>query len=107
EGAASSIFVCKDGVLLVPPKSHLMLPGVTYDVVLELARTHGMKHAVREVLEAEVRTADDLWMTSSTKEVLPITSLDGRWVGGSKLGPIGMQMYGWYQGFKNTVMRNG
>ena len=47
------------------------------DVVLELARTHGMKHAVREVLEAEVRTADELWMTSSTKEVLPITSLDG------------------------------
>ena len=107
EGAASSIFVCKDGVLLVPPKSHLMLPGITYDVVLELARTHGMKHAVREVLEAEVRTADELWMTSSTKEVLPITSLDGRPVGDGKPGPMGRQMYAWYQDFKNTVMRNG
>ena len=107
EGAASSIFVCKDGVLLVPPKSHLMLPGITYDVVLELARTHGMKHAVREVLEAEVRTADELWMTSSTKEVLPITSLDGRAVGDGKPGPMGRQMYAWYQDFKNTVMRNG
>ena len=107
EGAASSIFVCKDGVLLVPPKSHLMLPGVTYDVVLELARRHGMKHEVREVLEAEVRTADELWMTSSTKEVLPITSLDGRAVGDGKPGPMGRQMYAWYQDFKNTVMRNG
>lgn len=107
EGAASSIFVCKDGVLLVPPKSHLMLPGVTYDVVLELARSHGMKHEVREVLEAEVRSADELWMTSSTKEVLPITSLDGRAVGDGKPGPMGRQMYGWYQDFKNTVMRNG
>ena len=107
EGAASSIFVCKDGVLLVPPKSHLMLPGITYDVVLELARTHGMKHAVREVLEAEVRTADELWMTSSTKEVLPITALDGRAVGDGKPGPMGRQMYAWYQDFKNTVMRNG
>ena len=107
EGAASSIFVCKDGVLLVPPKSHLMLPGVTYDVVLELARTHGMKHEVREVLEAEVRSADELWMTSSTKEVLPITSLDGRAVGDGKPGPMGRQMYAWYQDFKNTVMRNG
>ena len=107
EGAASSIFVCKDGVLLVPPKSHLMLPGVTYDVVLELARSHGMKHEVREVLEAEVRSADELWMTSSTKEVLPITSLDGRAVGDGKPGPMGRQMYAWYQDFKNTVMRNG
>ena len=107
EGAASSIFVCKDGVLLVPPKSHLMLPGITYDVVLELARTHGMKHAVREVLEAEVRSADELWMTSSTKEVLPITTLDGRAVGDGKPGPMGRQMYAWYQDFKNPVMRNG
>ena len=93
EGAASSIFVCKDGVLLVPPKSHLMLPGITYDVVLELARTHGMQHAVREVLEAEVRSADELWMTSSTKEVLPITSLDGQPVGNGQPGPMGRQMY--------------
>ena len=107
EGAASSIFVCKDGVLLVPPKSHLMLPGITYDVVLDLARSHGMKHEVREVLEAEVRSADELWMTSSTKEVLPITSLDGRAVGDGKPGPMGRQMYAWYQDFKNTVMRNG
>ena len=107
EGAASSIFVCKDGVLLVPPKSHLMLPGITYDVVLELARRHGMKHEVREVLEAEVRSADELWMTSSTKEVLPITALDGRPVGDGKPGPMGRQMYAWYQDFKNTVMRNG
>lgn len=107
EGAASSIFVCKDGVLLVPPKSHLMLPGITYDVVLELARSHGMKHAVREVLEAEVRSADELWMTSSTKEVLAITTLDGRPVGDGKPGPMGRQMHAWYQDFKNTVMRNG
>ena len=107
EGAASSIFVCKDGVLLVPPKSHLMLPGITYDVVLELARAHGMTHEVREVLEAEVRSADELWMTSSTKEVLPITSLDGQPVGNGQPGPMGRQMYAWYQEFKQTVMRNG
>ena len=46
-------------------------------------------------------------MTSSTKEVLPITSLDGRPVGDGKPGPMGRQMYAWYQDFKNTVMRNG
>ncbi len=107
EGSASSIFVVKDGVLLAPPKSHLMLPGITYDVVLELAHCHGMPLKVHEVLEAEVRGADELWMTSSTKEVLPITALDGEPVGSGEPGPMGRQMYGWYQDFKHTVMRNG
>ena len=107
EGAASSIFVVRDGVLRVPPKSHLMLPGITYDVVLELARAHGLRHAVGEVLEAEVRAADELWMASSTKEVLPITTLDGRPVGSGSPGPMARQMHGWYQDFKRTVMRNG
>ncbi len=107
EGAASSIFVVVDGTLLAPPKSHLMLPGVTYDVVLELAQTHGMPHQVREVLEDEVRGADELWMSSSTKEVLPITRLDERAVGKGKPGPMAAQMVEWYQAFKQEVMRRG
>ena len=107
EGAASSIFVVHDGVLRVPPKSHLMLPGITYDVVLELARDRGMPFQVREVLEEEVRGADELWMTSSTKEVLPIPRLDDRPVGKGKPGPMAAQMYEWYQDFKQGVMRRG
>jgi D-alanine transaminase len=107
EGAASSIFVVIDGTVLVPPKSHLMLPGITYDVVLELAQAGGMPYRVREVLEDEVRAADELWMTSSTKEVLPITRLDERPVGKGKPGPLAGQMYEWYQEFKQEVMRRG
>ena len=107
EGAASSIFVVLDGVLHVPPKSHLMLPGITYDVMLELARDRGMPYQVREVLEEDVRSADELWMTSSTKEVLPITRLDDRPVGKGKPGPMAEQMIEWYQDYKNQVMRRG
>ncbi|WP_407279357.1 aminotransferase class IV [Aromatoleum evansii] len=107
EGAASNIFIVRDGVLLAPPKSHLMLPGITYDVVLELAARHGLKHRVREILEDEVRTAEEVWLTSSTKEVLAITSLDGRPVGDGRPGPVGREMHAWYQEFKNTVMRVG
>ncbi|HNQ76457.1 MAG TPA: D-amino acid aminotransferase [Pseudothauera hydrothermalis] len=107
EGAASNIFIVRDGVMLAPPKSHLMLPGITYDVVLELAQRHGLAHEVREILEDEVRNADEIWMTSSTKEVLPITTLDGRPVGSGKPGAVGRQMHAWYQDFKNTVMRGG
>jgi D-alanine transaminase len=107
EGAASNIFAVKNGTLLAPPKNHLMLPGITYDVVLELAARHGLAHEVRDVLEAEARGADELWMTSSTKEVLPIVRLDGQPVGTGKPGPVFAQMYAWYQEFKQTVMRAG
>ncbi len=106
EGSASSIFVVKNGVLLAPIKNHLMLPGITYDVVLELAERHGLAHEVRDITEAETRGADELWMCSSTKEVLPIVALDGRAVGGGgKPGPAFAQMYSWYQEFKAKVMR--
>jgi D-alanine transaminase len=107
EGSSSNVFVVKHGVMLAPPKSHLMLSGITYDVVLELAQGHGLRHEVREVLEAEVRNADELWLTSSTKEVLPLTVLDGRPVGEGRPGPVYHRMYAWYQDFKATVMRRG
>jgi D-alanine transaminase len=97
----------KDGVLLAPAKNHLMLAGITYDVVLEIAAARGQPHEVRDIREEEVRAADELWMTSSTKEVLPIVTLDGKPVGAGKPGPVFAQMYGWYQNFKRTVMRHG
>jgi D-alanine transaminase len=106
EGSASSIFVVRDGVLLAPIKNHLMLPGITYDVILELAAKHGLPYQVRDITEAETRGADELWMCSSTKEVLPIVMLDGRRVGvDGTAGPVFVKMYAWYQEFKATVMR--
>jgi D-alanine transaminase len=105
EGAASNIFAVKDGTLLAPIKNHLMLPGITYDVVLELAAKHGLPVQVGDVLEDEARNADELWMTSSTKEVLPIVTLDDNKIGTGTPGPVFRKMYGWYQEFKQSVMR--
>lgn len=105
EGAASNIFVIKDGKLLAPIKNHLMLPGVTYDVVLEIAAQQGLSHEVRDIREEEVRTADELWMTSSTKEVLAIVRLDDKPVGSGVPGPVFARMYAGYQQFKTDVMR--
>jgi D-alanine transaminase len=107
EGAASNIFVVKNGLLLAPPKTTLMLPGITYDVVLELAECYGVPHEIREIHETELLSADEVWMTSSTKEILAITTLDGQAVGTGKPGPLGEQMWQRYQDFKNTVMRKG
>ena len=107
EGAASNIFAVSNGVILAPPKSHLMLPGITYDVVLELARAHRLRHEVREITEAELRAAQEVWMTSSTKEVLAITRLDNAPVGDGAPGPMFACMYAHYQEYKNQVMRAG
>ncbi|MEK6663130.1 MAG: D-amino acid aminotransferase [Pseudomonadota bacterium] len=105
EGAASNIFVVSQGVLLAPPKNNLMLPGITYDLVLELAEADGMPTRVGPVAEVTVRAADELWLTSSTREVLPITVLDGQPVGNGLPGPLFKRMDDLYQAYKATVMR--
>lgn len=104
EGAASNIFVVKDGMVLAPQKNHLMLPGITYDVILEICRQHGIPCTVRDISEAEVRDADELLMTSSTREVQPIVQLDGRPIGSGTPGPMAHAMAARYQEFKHTVM---
>ncbi len=105
EGAASNIFVVKNGKLLAPPKDNLMLPGITYDVILELAAANGIPYEVRRVTKAEVLGADELLLTSSTKEVLPITQLDGKPVGNGKPGAMFAKLHPLYQTFKREVMR--
>jgi len=105
EGAASNIFVVKNGKLLAPPKDNLMLPGITYDVVLEIAAANNIPHEVRRIAAAEVFDADELLLTSSTKEVLAITTLDGKPVGTGKPGAMFAKLHKLYQDFKRDVMR--
>jgi D-alanine transaminase len=103
EGAASNIFVVKDGVILAPVKDHRMLPGITYDLVLELAQANEMPMEVRDIAEVEVRNADELWLTSSSREVQAIVELDGLPVGSGAPGPLYRRMYTQYQDFKQTL----
>jgi D-alanine transaminase len=105
EGAASNIFVVKNGKLLAPPKDNLMLPGITYDVILELAAANGIPYEVRRVSKDEVFSADELLLTSSTREVLAITTLDGKPVGNGKPGTMFARLHPLYQTFKREVMR--
>jgi D-alanine transaminase len=107
EASASNVFIVARGLILSPPKSSLILPGITYDVVAELARANDMPLEFRDVTEAEVRAADEIWVTSSSKEVLAIVSLDGRKVGEGWPGPVFRRMYALYQEFKRKVMRAG
>jgi len=107
EASASNVFIVRDGVIIAPPNNHLVLPGTTYDVVVELARKARLKLQLREVPEDEVRSADEIWVTSATKEVLAVTKLDGKRVGTGKPGPVFKRMHKLYQDYKRTVMRRG
>jgi len=105
EGAASNIFVVSNGKLLAPPKDNLMLPGITYDVILEIAAANNIPFEVRKIAVGEVFAADELLLTSSTREVLAITRLDGKPVGNGKPGAMFASLHKLYQDFKRDVMR--
>ena len=107
EASACNVFIVKRGVIQAPPKGNLLLPGITYDVVVELARANGMPIELRGVTEAEVRAADELFVTSSSKEVFPIVELDHKQIGDGRPGPVFRRMYDLYQEFKRKVMRAG
>jgi D-alanine transaminase len=107
EASASNVFIVKDGVIRSPAKSNLILPGITYDVVVELAASASLPLRFEEVTESEVRGADEVWVTSSSKEVLAIVELDGKRIGDGKPGPVFRRIYQLYQDFKQKVMRSG
>ena len=109
EGSSTNVFVVRDGVILTPPQDHRILPGITCDVVLELAEKYNAPFEVRPVSEEELRSADEVWLTSSTKEVLAVVTLDGRSVGhgehAGQPGPVTKRMHEWFCTFREDVMR--
>ena len=107
EASASNVFIVKRGVIQSPPKTNLILPGITYDVITELARANGLPLEFRDIPEAEVRAAEEVWVSSSSKEVLAIVELDGKRVGDGRPGPVFRRMHQLYQEFKQKVMRAG
>lgn len=103
EGAASNLFVVGDGVIVTPPKDHSLLPGITRDLVVELARDHGVPLMETPINEPDLRAAEEIWLTSSTKEILPVTRLDGRAVGAGRPGPVWARMTELYQDYKRRL----
>jgi len=105
EASASNVFIVKDGVIATPPKTNLILPGITLDVVFDVVARGKLPMQVREITEREVREADELWVSSSSKEILAVVKLDGARVGEGKPGPVFRKAWALYQEFKDEVMR--
>jgi len=103
EGAASNLFALIDDVLITPPKGPLLLPGITRDLILELAQQHNIPTCETFITPVQLINAEEVWLTSSTKEILPVTTLDGVAVGNGKPGKLWQQMTQHYQAYKQQL----
>jgi D-alanine transaminase len=101
EAAASNVWVVHEGALLGPPKSEQVLEGIRVDLLRELCEEVGIAYNLRPIPEADVRSADEILLSSATKEVLAVTHLDGEAVGHGamrgKVGPVYARLYEAYQ----------
>ena len=106
EGTASNIFVVHNGIISTPPKSDCLLPGITRDLVIELALANGLTVEERDIKQDELETADEIWLTSSTREIAPVVKLDNHVVGDGVAGECWKKIIALYQGYKKEL-RNG
>ena len=100
EASASNVLIVRDGTIVVPPKDNMILPGITYDATMEFARDAGVPLVMRPVPRAEALAADEMWLSSSTKEVLAITTVDGKPFAGGKPGPVFRKLWAVFQSRK-------
>lgn len=103
EGTSSNLFIVKNGTLITPALSDELLPGITRELILELARQHHVPYREESISEKDLRNADEIWMTGSLKEVLPITELDGHAVGDGKVGPLWHTFIKYYEASKQQT----
>ena len=105
EATSSNLFMVRDGVIITPPLSEQLLPGITRDFVLWLAAQHGFLTEQRLIAENELLQADEIWLTSSTKEIRPVARLNDVTIGAGMAGPVWRQMYDHYQQLKAQLYR--
>jgi D-alanine transaminase len=102
EGAASNVFIVHHQELVTPPKGNFILPGVTRDLVLEIAAAHGIPAREQAFSEQQLLSADEVWLCSSTKELLPIVQLNQTPVADGRPGRVFQRMYELYQDYKQA-----
>jgi D-alanine transaminase len=103
EGAASNLFIVSNEELITPPKSNFLLPGITRDLILELATKNGISYVERSIKEEELETAEEVWLTSSTKEIMPVVSLNNKPVAEAKPGELFKRMSTIYAEYKERI----
>jgi D-alanine transaminase len=102
EGAASNIFIVEAGRIATPPKGLFILPGITRDLVVELANRHGIPCSEEDISEQRLLAADEVWMTSSTREIMPVVRINDHPIGAGTPGAMHRRLHGLYQQYKQA-----
>lgn len=105
EATASNVFMVKDGVIITPPKSNYLLHGITRDHVIELARSKDLPLEERDITEAELTGADEIWISSTGHEVWPVGELNGQTVGNGEAGVVWQSIDSLYQASKRRLLK--
>lgn len=103
EGAASNVFIVKQGVVITPPEGAFILTGVTRDLILEVLQHAQIPCQVENISETQLRQADEIWVTSSTREIVPIITLDDQPVGDGKRGAMWQTTWDLFQAYKKKL----
>ena len=103
EASSSAVHVVIDGVIVSPPRSRQILPGTTRSAMEEVATTAGVSYTSAPVSEKQLRAADEIWISAATREVQPVTKLDGKPVGTGKPGPVWQRVYEQWQRYKREL----
>ena len=106
ESSASNVFMVKDGVIVTPPKSSHLLHGITRDHVIALANANSVRLEEREISEAELVDADEIWITSTGHEVWPVGELNGKTIGNGEAGVSWQSMDSLYQASKKAQLQS-
>jgi len=100
EGSASNVFAVVDGLLMTAPKSSHILAGITREIILQLAQTHQISVSETAISVAQLAQATEVWVTSSTREIVPIIEINGQKVADGKAGSVWQILNGLYQSYK-------
>jgi D-alanine transaminase len=103
EASAAAVHVVLGGEVLMPPNSRRILPGTTRGVVEEVAARTGIPCRVQAISEAQLRSADEVWISAATREVQPVTTLDGHPIGTGRPGPLWRRIYEELQRYKQEL----
>ncbi len=103
EGAASNLFIVAKGLLITPPKGDELLPGITRDLILELAAQNSIEFKEQSITQEELNAADEIWLSSSVREIVPVIKLDGAIQGNGSPGPLWQKMNQLYQQYKQDL----
>ncbi|HBO79095.1 MAG TPA: D-amino acid aminotransferase, partial [Cupriavidus sp.] len=103
EASSSNVWLVKDGRVYAPPKDNLILEGIRYGLMEELCTAMDIPFEARRITRDEVFAADEVLLSSASKELLPVVTIDGKTIGAGKPGPVFQRLFAAYQAAKSAL----